>query len=181
MDYLSRCVLPAAELAESGQLDALLSEDLGGRRLLLVEAPDPAVFVRWAHQRACEHAGSLAFLDFGCTAHPGSVVATLGSASVRTGRPNEQLRRLIRGHRVLLMSGAEEALASRPATLTRWLAWCALHLPLSLLCTPDARPYLDALSRHRLPLGLDRLVDPRFAASAAACATRALSALMEAS
>lgn len=181
MDYLSGCVLPASELTESGQLDALLSEDLGGRRLLFIEASDPAVFVRWAHQRACERPASLAFLDFGCKVHPGSVVVTLGGVSVRTGRPNEQLRRLICGHQVLLMSGAGDTLTSRPAAVTRWLAWCALHLPLSMLCTPDARPFLDALIRHRLPMGVDRLIDPQFATSAAACARHALSSLMEAS
>ena len=48
MRRLEQCVLRAEELAVASQLDALLAEDLGGRRLLVLESTDPAEFERWA-------------------------------------------------------------------------------------------------------------------------------------
>ena len=180
MRRLDQCVLRASELTIAGQLDALLIEDLGGRSLLLIEAADPSRFVAWARQRTGERSEAVAYLDFGCNQRPGAVLATIGAAQILTGPPNEQLRRLVASRHVLLMCGADEALARRPTTMTRWLGWCARHLPLSMLCTTDARAFLKALRCQHLPLGIDRLIDPAPAGFASVLAGDFLASCMEA-
>ena len=180
MRVLGQCLLRADELTVDGQLDALLAEDRGGRRLLLVEGADPRTFSRWAQARAAAFFENTAYLDFGREAQPSVVVATIGGAMVRTGPPNEQLRRLLHRHRVLLMGGMDDAFTRLPGTLSRWLAWCAKHLPLTVLSTADAAPYFEATSRYRLPMGMDRLVDPTLARSAALLASCAMATWMEA-
>ena len=180
MRRLERCMLRADELSVTGQLDALLAEDLGGRHLILLESGDANAFERWAYTRAAERFEGIAFLDFSGAARPGAVLATIGGVVVRTGPPNEQLRRLLLRHRVVLMSGMDDALTRLPTALTRWLAWCANHLPLAILCTADARPYLAATRLHRLPMGVDRIIDPTLAGSATRLASFAMTSWMEA-
>ena len=180
MGRLERCMLRADELSVTGQLDALLAEDLGGRHLLLLESGDASAFEHWAYTRAAERFEGIAFLDFSGPARPGAVLATIGGVVVRTGPPNEQLRRLLASHRVVLMSGMDDAFARLPAQLTRWLAWCANHLPLTMLCTADAHPYLAATRLYRLPMGSDRLIDPALASSASLLASFAMTTWMEA-
>lgn len=180
MRALGQCLLRADELSVDGQLDALLAEDRGGRRLLLVEGADPRMFSRWAQARAAACFENTAYLDFGHESESSAVVATIGGAMVRTGPPNEQLRRLLHRHSVLLMGGMDDAFTRLPGTHSRWLAWCAKHLPLSLLSTADAAPYIAATSRYRLPMGMDRLVDPALASSAARLASCAMAIWKEA-
>ena len=180
MRLLGQCLLRADELSVVGQLDALLAEDTGGRRLLLVEGAGPRTFSRWAQAHAAACFENTAYLDFGHEAESSAVVATIGGATVRTGPPNEQLRRLVASRHVLLMCGADEALARRPTTMTRWLGWCARHLPLSMLCTTDARAFLKALRCQHLPLGIDRLIDPAPAGFASVLAGDFLASCMEA-
>ena len=74
----------------------------------------------------------------------------------------------------------DDALTRLPTALTRWLAWCANHLPLVILCTADARPYLSATRLHHLPMGVDRIIDPALAGSATRLANFAMTTWMEA-
>ena len=76
MGRLERCMLRADELSVTGQLDALLAEDLGGRHLLLLESGDASAFEHWAYTRAAERFEGIAFLDFSGPARPGAIYHT---------------------------------------------------------------------------------------------------------